>query len=150
MTNEDFTSPSGAKRNWLRWGCLTILAAAVAIAVLITVKIVEFMRNADPARLREIQVEQIKHDLQSHADDGVLTNEEIMRITSRDSDGDPKVRHEKDRISFDTAVHVVANSLFGATGSTTCYTFTVAEPLSRSSTVTATKLSSCDSLTSDK
>ncbi|GGU20207.1 hypothetical protein [Lentzea flava] len=146
MTETNSTRPSGAGRSWLRWGCLILLALVAGAIVLITVTIVRFLHRADPDRQMTIQVESIRNNLLAHAEDGVLTDEEIMRVTSRDSDGDPQARRGQKNVSFDTAVNVVTSSLFGSSGKTECYTFTITVPLSRSSTVTATKLPSCESL----
>lgn len=146
MTETNSTSTGGAGRSRLRWGCLTFLALAAGATALITVKIVEFVRAADPDRQLAVQVEQIRNNLQVQAEDGMLTDEEIMRITSRDSDGDPRARRGQHDISFDTPVNVVTSSVFGSSGKTECYTFTITAPLSRSSAVTAVKLPSCDSL----
>lgn len=133
--------PSGARRRtWLRWGCLILLAVVVTAVVPVVLKIVEFTRSADPERQLDLQVEQIKSNLRANVGDGVLTNEEIMRSTSRDSDGDPEVREDEAAIYFDTAVNVVVNAPFGSSGKTACYTFTITKPLSSSSNVTAKEL----------
>ena len=151
MTDSHSISTGGArKRTWLRWGCLILLATVVAAAILVAVKIFEFTRAADPERQLDLQIEKIKSNLQASAGDGELTDEEIMKFTSRDSDGDPKVRQDDAAIHFDTPVHAVTSNLFGSSGKTSCYTFTITKPLTSSSVVTAKELTSCDSLISDK
>ena len=145
MTEDDFAKSIGARRKpWLRWGCLSVYVLLIAGLAVVAVSVYSMLRKADPERQLTLQVETIKSNLQAAADDGVLTDEEIMRITSRDSGGDPGVRHENAQISFDTPVNAVTSSPFGSSGRTSCYTFTVFEPLSRSSTVTATKIASCE------
>ncbi len=144
MTEDDFAKPIGARsKPWLRWGCVTFYVVLLAAVAIVGVSVYLMLRKANPGNQVTLQVETIKSSLQAAADDGVLTDEEIMRITSRDSGGDPKVRNENTQISFDTPVNAVTSTPFGSSGKTSCYTFTITVPLSRSSTVTATELVSC-------
>ncbi len=145
MTEDDFSKPVGVRsKAWLRWGCVTVYVLLFAAVVVVAISAYLMLRKADPARQMADQVETIKTDLQAAADDGVLTDEEILRITSRDSGGDPEVRHENAKTSFKTLVSVVTSSPFGSSGKMSCYSFTITEPLSRHSTVTATELASCE------
>lgn len=147
MTETNSTNPIGARsKPWLRWGCVTVYVLLFAGFVVVAVSIFTVLRKMDPDREMTLQVESIKSNLLARAEDGVLTDEEIMRVTSRDSTADPQARRGQNDVSFDTAVNVVTSSLLGSSGKTECYTFTITAPLSRSSTVTATKLPSCEPL----
>ncbi|MFD4641333.1 hypothetical protein ACFWN2_28755 [Lentzea sp. NPDC058436] len=97
-------------------------------------------REMNPENQLSQEVENIQNRLRERAADGILTNEEIMRSTHRDSDGDPKVRQDGSALHFDTAVYVVTSSFLGSSSAEGCYTFTVSTPLSSASTVTAAKI----------
>ncbi|ANZ37158.1 hypothetical protein BBK82_14870 [Lentzea guizhouensis] len=104
------------------------------------------LEESNPEKLLAREVENSKNRLKERATDGVLSNEEIMRSTARDSDGDPRVRQDDTAMHFDSPIAVNVGTPLGSRGALRCYTFTITKPLSSLSTVTATELASCSSL----
>ncbi|KOV89091.1 hypothetical protein [Nocardia sp. NRRL S-836] len=118
---------------------------AVLGVVSLALHVYSSFEESNPEELLAREVEKSKNRLKERATDGVLTNEEIMRSTARDSDGDPRVRQDDTAMHFDSPVAVNVGTALGSRGALRCYTFTITKPLSPLSTVTAVELASCPS-----